>query len=258
LDGYNAVYETRDIKTDNPSYDELKGWLELSGLPVRKFFNTSGLLYKSLGLKDKLASMNEDECLKLLATDGMLVKRPMLVDEDRVLVGFDSNEWKSALEDMVFIPDTVTVEITDNDIDFPWEWFMNGKIEHGYVQITLVDDRIVVHKPTAADVEYKAPCKAGENSYIRSFGLYSVRVPKQLLQQLDIKTGDKADLTLEENCISIRKNMDVEPAPPPVKTPEPLMAFCCVCGSLLYTGNALVKVASKHICRECVELVKSL
>lgn len=93
LDSYNAVYEIRNIKTDNPSYDELKSWLTLSGLPIRKFFNTSGLLYKSLGLKDKLASMSEDECLKLLATDGMLVKRPLLVDKFRTLVGFNSSEW---------------------------------------------------------------------------------------------------------------------------------------------------------------------
>jgi arsenate reductase len=95
LDSYNAQYEIRDIKTDNPSYDELKGWLALSGLPVRKFFNTSGLIYKSLGLKDKLPAMSEDECLRLLATDGMLVKRPLLVDEYRALVGFNPPEWES-------------------------------------------------------------------------------------------------------------------------------------------------------------------
>ena len=95
LDSCEAQYKTRDIKTDNPSYDELKGWLALSGLPVRKFFNTSGLLYKSLGLKDKLASMSEDECLRLLSTDGMLVKRPLLVDERRALVGFKRDEWVS-------------------------------------------------------------------------------------------------------------------------------------------------------------------
>ena len=98
LDGYNAVYEIRDIKTDNPSYNELKSWLALSGLPVRKFFNTSGSLYKSLSLKDKLASMSEEQCLKLLATDGMLVKRPLLVDEYRALVGFKSDEWESVFE----------------------------------------------------------------------------------------------------------------------------------------------------------------
>jgi arsenate reductase len=95
LDSCHAKYEIRDIKTDNPSYDELKTWLALSELPVRKFFNTSGLLYKSLGLKDKLPSMSEDECLKLLATDGMLVKRPLLVDEFRALVGFNPAEWES-------------------------------------------------------------------------------------------------------------------------------------------------------------------
>jgi arsenate reductase len=98
LDSYHAQYETRDIKTDNPSYDELKSWLALSGLPVRKFFNTSGSLYKSLGLKDKLPSMSEDECLRLLTTDGMLVKRPMLVDEYRALIGFNLNEWHSVFE----------------------------------------------------------------------------------------------------------------------------------------------------------------
>ena len=98
LDSYQTQYETRDIKKDNPSYDELKEWLELSELPIRRFFNTSGLLYRSLGLKDKLPSMSEDECLELLATDGMLVKRPLLVDEYRVLVGFKANEWHSVFE----------------------------------------------------------------------------------------------------------------------------------------------------------------
>ena len=95
LNRYYAQYETRNIKTDNPSYDELKQWLVLSELPIRKFFNTSGLAYKSLGLKDKLTSMSEDECLQLLATDGMLVKRPLLVDEYRTLVGFKPEEWES-------------------------------------------------------------------------------------------------------------------------------------------------------------------
>jgi arsenate reductase len=100
LDGCHAQYEIRDIKTDNPSHDELKTWLALSGLPVRKFFNTSGASYKSLGLKDKLSSMSEDECLSLLATDGMLVKRPLLVDERRALVGFNRNEWEYVLTEM--------------------------------------------------------------------------------------------------------------------------------------------------------------
>jgi len=95
LDSYRVQYDIRDIKTDNPSYGELKAWLELSELPVRKFFNTSGQLYRSLGLKDKLPLMSEDECLKLLATDGMLVKRPLLVYEFRALVGFNSGDWMS-------------------------------------------------------------------------------------------------------------------------------------------------------------------
>jgi len=95
LDNYHVQYETRDIKADNPSYDELKEWHALSKLPIRRFFNTSGQLYRLLGLKEKLPSMREDECLKLLATDGMLVKRPLLIDEHRVLVGFNKDEWAS-------------------------------------------------------------------------------------------------------------------------------------------------------------------
>jgi arsenate reductase len=100
LDERGIQYEVRDIKEKNPSYDELKAWLAASGLPVKKFFNTSGLLYKSLNLKDKLPAMSEEECLKLLATDGMLVKRPLWIgDGGAVLVGFKEAEWKKAAED---------------------------------------------------------------------------------------------------------------------------------------------------------------
>ena len=97
MDSHDEQYEIRNIKTDNPTYDELKAWIALSGLPVRKLFNTSGLLYKSLELKDKLPTMSEDDCLKLLTTYGMLVKRPLLVDADVVLVGFNNDEWETAL-----------------------------------------------------------------------------------------------------------------------------------------------------------------
>ena len=99
LDENNTEYVQRDIKTDNPGYDELKEWLEKSGLPIKRFFNTSGLLYKSMGLKDKLAEMSDEEKLKLLATDGMLVKRPILVGEDFVLVGFKQPEWERILNE---------------------------------------------------------------------------------------------------------------------------------------------------------------
>ena len=90
-------YEFRDIKLDSPTLDELTEWHKKSGLPLKKFFNTSGLLYKSLDLKNKLPSMSEDEMLKLLASDGMLVKRPLLVGDDFVLVGFKEAEWSAAL-----------------------------------------------------------------------------------------------------------------------------------------------------------------
>lgn len=94
LDSKNAMYELRDIKEDNPTYEELKQWYEKSGLALKKFFNTSGLLYKSMELKTKLPQMSEEEQLRLLATDGMLVKRPILVGEDFVLVGFKEEQWK--------------------------------------------------------------------------------------------------------------------------------------------------------------------
>ena len=93
LDEKGLKYELRDIKTDNPTYGELKAWYEKSGLPLKRFFNTSGQLYKSMALKDKLPTMSEDEQLKLLATDGMLVKRPIVVTDDAVLVGFKEKEW---------------------------------------------------------------------------------------------------------------------------------------------------------------------
>ena len=99
LDENNTEYVQRDIKTDNPSYDELKEWTEKSGLPIKRFFNTSGLLYKSMGLKDKLADMSDEEKLKFLATDGMLVKRPLIVGENFVLVGFKQPEWERILNE---------------------------------------------------------------------------------------------------------------------------------------------------------------
>ena len=98
LDEHGVQYKIRDIKEDKPSYEELKTWLASSGLPVKKFFNTSGLLYKSLNLKDKLPTMSEDECLKQLSADGMLVKRPLLIGEGVTLVGFNGVEWEKALE----------------------------------------------------------------------------------------------------------------------------------------------------------------
>lgn len=97
LDDNNIEYELRDIKEDNPTFEELGGWYKMGGLPLKNFFNTSGLLYKSMGLKDKLAAMSEEEQLRLLATDGMLVKRPLLIGEDFVLVGFKEKEWSEKL-----------------------------------------------------------------------------------------------------------------------------------------------------------------
>ncbi len=97
LDENGISYTLRDIKTENPTLEELTTWYRKSGLPLKRFFNTSGLLYKSLNLKEKLPSMTEEEQLALLATDGMLVKRPLLIDESFVLTGFKEGEWSAAL-----------------------------------------------------------------------------------------------------------------------------------------------------------------
>ena len=93
LDDNKIEYEMRDIKLDNPTLDELTQWYRESGLPLKKFFNTSGLLYKSMDLKNKIPHLTDDEMLELLATDGMLVKRPLLVSDGLVLVGFKEAEW---------------------------------------------------------------------------------------------------------------------------------------------------------------------
>ena len=98
LDEHGLNYTERHIKEDNPGYDELKSWYEMSGLPLKRFFNTSGLLYKSMNLKDRLPAMSEDEQLRLLATDGMLVKRPIIVDGETVLTGFREAEWTELLK----------------------------------------------------------------------------------------------------------------------------------------------------------------
>lgn len=97
LDDRGISYEDRHIKEMNPTYDELKEWYGRSGLPLKRFFNTSGLLYKELQLKDKLQTMSEEEQLKLLSTDGMLVKRPLIVAENFILVGFKEKEWEEKL-----------------------------------------------------------------------------------------------------------------------------------------------------------------
>ncbi len=98
LDDNGFTYESRHIKENNPTYEELKEWYTQSGLPLKRFFNTSGLLYKSMGLKDKLPSMTEEEQLKLLATDGMLVKRPLVISEEAILTGFREKEWAEKLQ----------------------------------------------------------------------------------------------------------------------------------------------------------------
>ena len=97
LEDNHIEFEERPIKEQNPTYEELKAWFQMSGMPLKKFFNTSGLLYKDMGLKDKLPQMTEEEQLQLLATNGMLVKRPLVVGEDYVLTGFKEKEWAEKL-----------------------------------------------------------------------------------------------------------------------------------------------------------------
>ena len=98
LDAHGATYEDRHIVEDNPTAAELEAWHKLSGLPAKRFFNTSGMLYREMELSKKLPSMTEQEMYDLLATNGMLVKRPLLVLDDTVLVGFRESEWQAAIE----------------------------------------------------------------------------------------------------------------------------------------------------------------
>lgn len=97
LDEHGIGYETRPIKEQNPTFEELQAWYAMSGLPLKKFFNTSGLLYKSMQLKEKLPGMTQEEQLHLLASDGMLVKRPLVIGEDFVLTGFNEKAWGEKL-----------------------------------------------------------------------------------------------------------------------------------------------------------------
>lgn len=97
LEDHKVTFEERPIAEENPTYEELKEWHKKSGMPLKKFFNTSGLLYKDMQLKDKLPTMTEEEQLKLLATSGMLVKRPLVVGDDFVLTGFKEKEWERLL-----------------------------------------------------------------------------------------------------------------------------------------------------------------
>lgn len=97
LEAHNVEFEERAIKEKNPTYEELKEWYTMSGLQIKKFFNTSGMLYKQMNLKDKLKEMTEDDQLKLLATDGMLVKRPLVIGDNFVLTGFKEKEWEEKL-----------------------------------------------------------------------------------------------------------------------------------------------------------------
>ena len=98
LEENRITFEERPIVEQNPTYEELKGWHQKSGLPLKKFFNTSGMLYKEMKLKDKLSEMDEDEQLKLLSTNGMLVKRPLVIGDDFVLTGFREKEWEEKLK----------------------------------------------------------------------------------------------------------------------------------------------------------------
>ena len=98
LEENNIEFEERPMKEENPTYEELKAWHQMSGMSLKRFFNTSGLLYKDMGLKDKLPQMSEDEQLQLLATNGMLVKRPLVVGEDYVLAGFKEKEWEERMK----------------------------------------------------------------------------------------------------------------------------------------------------------------
>ena len=150
----------------------------------------------------------------------------------------------------------ITQVVNSNEIILPMEWAWKFEFASGFAQITLVDDRIVIHNPLNTAVEYTAPCKVDNDSYIRTFSLFSVKVPKQLLDRLNISIGDKIDISLEEHGISFRKNIDTEQLSETQQI-EPIAGFCCVCGKLLYT-ESMLRVLKKYICPDCVDLVKTL
>jgi len=156
------------------------------------------------------------------------------------------------------VPDVQTIEMTDsNEINIPFEWIIRFDLNIlGYVQITLVDDRILIHKPTVTDVTYKGPCKAGENSYIRSLHLFSVLVPRRFLKMLNVNNGDKIDLKLEENCVSICKHVNDKSELNELKASELFLAICYLCGRVFNT-DGLAKIESKYICPKCVEIIKA-
>ena len=110
LDANNIAYEFRHIKDDRPTVEELRSWYSMSGLPLKRFFNTSGKLYKEMNLKEKLSTLSEDEQLKLLSTDGMLVKRPLLIGDGFVLAGFKETEWKEKLKEVAPAEETPAEE----------------------------------------------------------------------------------------------------------------------------------------------------
>jgi hypothetical protein len=149
----------------------------------------------------------------------------------------------------------------NRDISVPQEWLDELEFDwfYDYAQLTLVDDKIALHKPIATDVKYERACKIEDGSYIRRLDFNKIRPPDIITRPLGIQIGDKVELTRAENCIEIRKYTEPEPEPITIEPkPDPKLVFCCVCGSLGYTGSWLKKVSAKYICGDCVELVKAL
>jgi hypothetical protein len=152
---------------------------------------------------------------------------------------------------------TVMEIVQDNrDIALPQEWLEQLGFEWfwEYTQLTLVDDKIAVHKPTAPGVKYERACKIGDGSYIRRLNFNKIRPPDVLTRPLGIAVGDKVDLSLEENCVAIRKHTETDTVQE-IK-PEPEFAFCCICGRILYT-QWMKKILTKYVCDDCAALVKS-
>jgi len=156
---------------------------------------------------------------------------------------------------------TIKTVLEDNrNISIPLDWMNSlGFSIFGHAQLTLIDDKIVIHKPLGELAGCKSPRKVGDKSYIRKIDLVGVLLPPQLLRPLSINSGSKIVLTLEKNSVTIRKDTKVKPQTiEPGANLEPSMAFCCVCGELLYTENGLKKVLSQYICHACIELVTKL
>lgn len=192
LDENRIEYTERHIVEENPTYEELEGWYTRSGLPLKKFFNTSGMLYKEMQLKDKLPNMSEEEQLRLLATNGMLVKRPLIVGDDVILTGFKEKEWAEKLKEDIFSKAGFYGEYRDETIKFYKEYFATSKELYDFLTLVFQHDKFD-----------KVPRRM-MNQIVRwvtlANDIETIRPKKDALKIVCIRTCIEALAKLKEDC----------------------------------------------------------